>query len=277
MADEKDENQEKLLKDYSALVAEKVPEYVEPARKNPELLNDSLEKLLSVEKKTRLAGDGPSTEKVALAILQLLFDLQKWTLLNDHITLICKRRAQLKKVMQSVIQTAVQWLDKTPNEQIQRELIGTLRAVSAGKIFVEVERARMTRMLSQLEEKDGKLNEAGDILQEVQVETIGAMEVREKADFLLDQLRLCLAKKDFIRSELVAKKIAPKTMDAPDLQDLKLKYYGLMIQFHHQSRDYLSICKAYRSIFDTKQVQDNTAQWKDALKNTVILFTLVPL
>jgi 26S proteasome regulatory subunit N5 len=55
-------------------------------------------------------------------------------------------------------------------------------------MFVELERARMTKILSDIKEAEGTIAEAADILSEVQVETIGSMEIREKADFLLEQV-----------------------------------------------------------------------------------------
>ena len=36
------------------------------------------------------------------------------------------------------------------------------------------------------------------------------MERREKVDFILEQMRLCLAKKDYIRTQIISKKISPK-------------------------------------------------------------------
>ena len=39
------------------------------------------------------------------------------------------------------------------------------------------------------------------------------MERREKVDFILEQMRLCLAKKDFIRTQIISKKISPKVFE----------------------------------------------------------------
>ena len=54
------------------------------------------------------------------------------------------------------------------------------RTVTAGKIYVEVERARLTHKLSVMKEEEGDINEAANILQELQVETFGSMEKKEK-------------------------------------------------------------------------------------------------
>lgn len=45
----------------------------------------------------------------------------------------------------------------------------TLRAVQCRpvQIYVEVERARITRMLASIKEQEGKINEASEVLQEV--------------------------------------------------------------------------------------------------------------
>ena len=56
------------------------------------------------------------------------------------------------------------------------------------------------------------MDKASETLQEVAVETCGAMEKHEKADFLLEQLRLTLTQKDTIRSAIVARKVNEKTL-----------------------------------------------------------------
>lgn len=49
-----------------------------------------------------------------------------------------------------------------------------------GKIYVENERARLTHRLAKIREEEGDLQEAAKILQELQVETYGSMERKEK-------------------------------------------------------------------------------------------------
>jgi 26S proteasome regulatory subunit N5 len=39
------------------------------------------------------------------------------------------------------------------------------------------------------------------------VETYGSMEKREKIEFLLEQMRMCLHKNDFIRTQIISRKI----------------------------------------------------------------------
>jgi hypothetical protein len=143
-----------------------------------------------------------------------------------------------------------------------------------GKIFVEAERARLTRQLAKMKEEEGKVRpicrrmrwnevpcvmvvmiimtlsrlrpsfipppeiylpavqpltlycrgsccvpkvgEACDIIQDVHVETYGSLDKKEKADFLLEQIRLTLAKKDFVRTIIISKKVrVPLIIAAP--------------------------------------------------------------
>ena len=65
-------------------------------------------------------------------------------------------------------------------KEIELELIDTLRTVTEGKIYVEVERARLTHRLSMMKEAEGKIEEASKIMQELQVETYGSMDRKEK-------------------------------------------------------------------------------------------------
>jgi 26S proteasome regulatory subunit N5 len=68
-----------------------------------------------------------------------------------------------------MIQEAMTYIDKTPDQATKLELIDTLRTVTDGKIFVEVERARVTRILAKIKEDDGKVAEAADVLHDLQV------------------------------------------------------------------------------------------------------------
>ena len=42
------------------------------------------------------------------------------------------------------------------------------------------------------------------------MDTYGSMQREEKVRFVLEQMRLCLAKKDFVRAQIVSKKISTK-------------------------------------------------------------------
>jgi 26S proteasome regulatory subunit N5 len=78
------------------------------------------------------------------------------------------------------------------------------------QIYLEVPRARVTRMLSKIKEDKGDEAAASELLQDLQVETFGSMERREKTDFILEQMRLLRLRKDWDRFGITAKKINTK-------------------------------------------------------------------
>lgn len=51
-------------------------------------------------------------------------------------------------------------------------------------------------------------------------ETFGAMAKTEKINYILDQVRLCLDRKDFVRAQILAKKISPRAFaEAPKKEE----------------------------------------------------------
>ncbi|KAG9144674.1 hypothetical protein Leryth_024402 [Lithospermum erythrorhizon] len=212
-------------------------------------LEAQIEVLLNVEKQARQAGDVSATRKAATDIIQLCFDGQAWKVLNDQIVVLSKRRGQLKQAVQAMVQQAMQYIDQTPNDETKIELIKTLNT-----IYVEIERARLIKRLAKIKEAQGLIPEAADLMQEIAVETFGAMAKTEKINFILEQVRLCLDRQDYVRAQILSRKISPRVFEAdpskekrkpkegesivqeppseiPSLLELKRIYYELMIRY----------------------------------------------
>ncbi len=49
-----------------------------------------------------------------------------------------------------------------------------------------------------------------------------------------------------------------------------------MIRYYNYKKDYLEICKAYHSIYETPKVQQDLDSWIDALSNMVVFVVLSP-
>ncbi|KGN62104.1 26S proteasome non-ATPase regulatory subunit 12 homolog A [Cucumis sativus] len=262
-------------------------------------LEEAIEQLLNVEKQMRLAGDVAGTKKAATDILQLCFEAKAWRTLNDQIMLLSKRRGQLKQAVTAMVQQAMQYIDETPDIETKIELIKTLNNVSAGKIYVEIERARLIKKLAKIKEEQGLIAEAADLMQEIAVETFGAMAKTEKIAFILEQVRLCLDRQDYVRAQILSRKISPRVFDAdptkekkkpkegdniveeapadiPSLMELKRIYYELMIRYYSHQKDYLEICRCYKSIYDIPSVKENSAHWIPVLRKICWYLVLSP-
>ncbi|XP_071487476.1 26S proteasome non-ATPase regulatory subunit 12-like [Diadema antillarum] len=267
---------QKMEVDYSETVDRRLPEFEQLAKEDK--LTEALEGLLSLEKQTRTAADMHSTARILVTIVKLCFEARNWETLNEHIILLSKRRSQLKQAVVKMVQEACTYVEQTPDMETKLKLIDTLRLVTAGKIYVEIERARLTMTLAKIKEGQGDITEAANILQELQVETFGSMERKEKVDFILEQMRLCLAKKDYIRTQIISKKVSTKFFDSTDeeVQAQKLKFYKLMIELDQHEGAYLGICKHYRAIYDTTIIQNDETKWKEALKHAILYLILAP-
>lgn len=240
---------------------------------------EGIDLLLQVEKLARTANDLPTLKATCKEILSLCNETKNWNLLKENIILLAKRRGQKSAAMTLIVQDSMSYLDQlktTQDEAAEVELIMALRQITDGKIYVEKERAMLTQRLSRIHEKNGEVGLAADILQEVHVETYGAMTKLEKCTFILEQVRLTLAKRDYIRSFILSKKILRKTLEEPGFQACKLKFYHLMIEYHTHENDALELSRHWQAIFNTSTIQEDEALWIEALEHAVLFTLLAP-
>ena len=161
------------------------------------------EGLLAIEKKGRLAEDPTSTKLACCSLLEVLYNQKNYKDMQEKLVLLTKRRGQLKDVVRAMVRQCMEYVEDTDMESAldrgtKEEIIRTLQSITEGKIYVEIERARITRQLAGMKEEDGDIDEAANILQEVAVETFGSMAKVEKIAYILEQVHLCLEKKDYI-------------------------------------------------------------------------------
>lgn len=276
MADEgKDDGKiRKQEEDYTGQVDDALPPAVAKATSGK--LREAIDGLLPLEKKARIASDAHSTSRLLEAIVQMCFDAKDWDALGEYVTLLTKRRGALKMAVTKMVQKACECLEKAPDKETTLKLIATLRTVTAGKIHVEIERARLTMKLSKMHEADGKISEAADTLHELQVETYGSMDKKEKVEFILEQMRLSLAKEDHTRTAILAKKISTRYFEGEETQELKLKFYEMMKAVALHESNYLEVCKYSRQIFDTPKILADKEAYCKALEATVLYLVLAP-
>ena len=169
--------------------------------------------MLALEKTHRLAADAVAVPRLCVAILDLLRAHDDWDGVREHVAALAKRRAQLKQAIAAMVRRCMAFVDEAPDATQRRKLIETLCDATNGKIFVEVEKSRLTRKLAAMHEEEGRIEEACAVMQEVAIETYGALTRHEKLFFIEEQVRLCLAKKDYLRALILSRKINPKTFD----------------------------------------------------------------
>ncbi|EIW86896.1 26S proteasome non-ATPase regulatory subunit 12 [Coniophora puteana RWD-64-598 SS2] len=257
-------------------------------------LSEALEKLLTLEKQTRNASDLASTTRLAKAALQHCYDARDYVQLNATLNLLSKKHGQLKVVIQELVEQAIGWLPEIKQRDgIEKwlELVETLRTITEGKIFLETPRARVTLELSHYHEgltKDPKstsptskesLQIASDLLSELQVETYSSMERREKTEFILEQMRLliALARGEWVKARVNSRKVNEHFLKEKENEDLKLKFYELMIQQSLHQDAYLECAKHYEKVYETPSIkEDETGKGQTALEHIVYYLVLAP-
>lgn len=277
-------------------------------------LSTSLALLLIHEKKCRLANDAPSLVKVCKASLEICHDrYHDHEALLDTLKVLAGRRSQKSQVIGAMVQMCVQWVliaegggctlvhmdEQDGGEKAREELVVALRDITDGKIFLEAERARLTRALAIIKEQNGDLAAAADVLQEVHVETYGSLSKKEKVEFILEQMRLTLAKKDYVRAHIVGNKINRKALGEEGMECYKIRFFELMVEYHRHEKDAYELSKDYHAIYlthirmmansgtdtpvteeETKETADTDSdtdeKWMPALRATVLFLALSP-
>lgn len=166
--------------------------------------------------------------------------------------------------------------DTSLSEDDKRTLMESLREVTEGKVFLEVERARVTRRLAHVLFDNGDKHKAADVLQELAVETFGSLDRREKVEIILEQMRLNLERDDLARVNAISRKINPKFFEDEAQHDLKLSYYDIMVQVGTREERFLDVCKYYREVLATPRVREDEAQRQDTLKHVIVFLVLAP-
>ncbi|KAL7953440.1 PCI domain-containing protein [Trichoderma compactum] len=291
-------------KDFSKEVDQQLPEAESLAKTN---LQGAIEKLAALEKQTRQASDLASTSRILVAIVTLCKNAGDWSLMNDQTLVLSKKHSQLKQAITKMVQTVVGFLDDAHDLKTKLSVIETLRTVTEGKIFVEVERARVTKILSDIKKQQGDVKAATEILCELQVETFGSMDRREKTEFILAQVALCIESGDWTQAAILGRKISTRYLarkpkktaeqlekerkerekkkargeEVPeekedDTTDLKLRYYEQQITLAKHEDKYLDACKNYRQVLDTEAVEEDAAKLRPVLQRIIYFVILAP-
>uniref|UniRef100_A0A453MJ49 PSMD12/CSN4-like N-terminal domain-containing protein n=1 Tax=Aegilops tauschii subsp. strangulata TaxID=200361 RepID=A0A453MJ49_AEGTS len=113
------------------------------------------------------------------------------------------------------------------------------------------------------------------------------------------QVRLCLDRQDYVRAQILSRKISPRVFDAdtskdkrkpkegdnmvqeapadvPSLLELKRIYYELMIRYYSHNNDYLEICRCYKSIYEIPSIKEDPAKWTPILRKICWFLVLAP-
>mmetsp|Transcript_53148 Transcript_53148/g.60230 ORF Transcript_53148/g.60230 Transcript_53148/m.60230 type:complete len:453 (-) Transcript_53148:205-1563(-) len=249
-------------------------------------LKEALVMLAALEKRCRVGNDTSNLVRVCESSLQYCKDAEDDELFLTTLQTLSTRRSQKMAAIRALVHKSIPYCIKdqyTPlsvtdgsKKKARDKLVEALREISDGKIFLEAERARLTRCMAMILEQEGDMAAAADVLQEVHVETYGSLSKREKIEFILEQMRLTLAKKDYVRAAIVAGKVSRKHLNEDNMEEYKVKFFTLMAELHRYEKDAFLLAKDYHSIYSTPITLNNDSKWKEALEATVVYLVLSP-
>jgi len=236
---------------------------------------EAVDLLAPLEKQSRLGCDMKSNTRLVKHMVKLAFDGKDFDLLGETVRALCKKRSLIKFSIKSMVKDVCEMLEGINDNATKDRLIEVLRAVTAGKIYVEVERARLTKKVVDKLESEGKMDEARNMILELQIETFGSMEVKEKVQFLLHQMRLSIELNDYFRAGIISRKISVKFFEKEDndIHQMKMEYYNYMIGIGLHEENYLDVCKYYMAVF-RDPVNENAEFEKEILKRVVLYIVL---
>ena len=216
----------------------------------------------------------------------MAFDEKDYLHVRDWLLVLMKRRAQSKKACTDMVQLCMKtFMDQLPSREERFNMLSTLRQATDGKIFLEREYSQTTRDLVEMYEADGKIDEAAKIIQEIQIETYGSLENKEKVSFILYQMKLVLARQDYIRTQILSRKITKRGLAEEGMEDLKIQYYGFMVRYYVHEKESMDTCRAYQTIYDTinkaseetkTKIDASGEARKSAFQNFVLYLLLSP-
>ncbi|KAI0977961.1 hypothetical protein GJ496_004286 [Pomphorhynchus laevis] len=262
----------KTKSELARLIKERIPEVDGLARAGE--VQKALDILHSLEKESRIVNDVSSNKEIIIKIAELCIDTNRWDKLCDEIILLSKRKGLLKQAFVCLIEAGCEYVDQTPNREIKLSLIQALRQASTGKMQVELHRARLTRQLAMMKEQEGDIAAAAEILQELHIENTVVVDPEEKIDFVLEQIRLCLANKDYAKASIVSKRVNVDFFDGKIRTDLETKYFLMMINLDLHDKEYFKVCQYYIRLHDVYKREGNEDASMEMLRFAILFILL---
>ena len=103
------------------------------------------------------------------------------------------------------------------------------------------------------------------------------MPLKAIVNFLHESQKGCPATDEFVRAQIMARKINIKVFKDSEIEDLKLRFYKLIVRYHLHDHTWMEIFRAYQQMWDTPACQaDGSDIQTPTLKMMCIYLMLAP-
>lgn len=257
---------------------EVTPEFVELIKiQSISSFNDAIEELYQLEKNYRTAGDSISIGRVLVAIVQLYFESSRLVELNENIlTFAMKKHLQSDHATGEMIRECCKFSDLLTNRTDKVKLLETLKLVTNGKLYSEMERAKICKDLAAIKKEDGKIAEAISILEDLRIDTLTVLDRKDRIEIILQLMEMLIESKQFVKCLIIAKKINKQHLDQTvEYEQLKIKFYQLMITID-KNENYLRTSSHYQGILNTSPIESNFKERDKLLALAITYCVLSP-
>ncbi|KAM0673548.1 proteasome regulatory particle subunit [Gurleya vavrai] len=183
--------------------------------------------LLEQERQARLSKDEDAMTSI---ISQILLNCKDETEILTYLRLLTKRKGQIHNSLKTNINNLyhcklANFQDKNLFIKFSKDL---LTEIIEGKFYLENERILVTKTLQKFYEEENNFKDALDVIFNVPVETF-TIEERDKILYQLETLKLCLYNKDWIRCDIISKRIRKSFFSESNDKNLEVDFYNYMM------------------------------------------------
>jgi 26S proteasome regulatory subunit N5 len=239
--------------------------------------DEAIDELHQLEKKYRTAGDAISIGRILTAIVELHFDASNFIGLNESIIMFTlKKHLQSDQAIGMMLKRCCDFVDATDDRNVKMKLLETLKHVTDGKLYAEMERAKICRELSAMRKTDGDISAAIKTLEDLKIDTLTTLDRKQRIEIILQLMELLVESKEHVKCLIVAKKINKQYLDhTPEYQALKIKFYKLSIEID-KFENYLNTSRHYQAILDTEMTKEDASERQRLLTLAIVYCILAP-
>ncbi|XP_055379620.1 26S proteasome non-ATPase regulatory subunit 12-like [Condylostylus longicornis] len=174
--------------DHKSLIhiCEEMFPIIKEVAKNKNGFEKAMDLLLHLEKLTRNAKHYESNAQVLIEIASLCVETNHWRDLNDYLVILSNRKSFIEKSVVALIKHCLMIIRSIKIEKIiQLELMKVLYGITKGKNYLELERAKLSKVMADHYEEENNVGKAIEILEDLKCETISNLDNREKNIFVI--------------------------------------------------------------------------------------------
>ncbi|ELP91034.1 26S proteasome non-ATPase regulatory subunit, putative [Entamoeba invadens IP1] len=214
----------------------------------------SYTELVAIEKFARNSEKMELLNKTVTALMENAWEHSTVETLVNVFHFILTRRAQQKSAIIVVVKKCAEYIQqlKAKGDFVHYEMMSkSVCTETEGKVFVDIERARIVKDYALFLEHNKNLAEATQLMQSMHIETFTSLDKKERMDFLLVQLRISLECDDYLRAMLLSNKVNRTTIQSEGFEELRLEFCRLMVKYYSHEMNYIENCRMMLMCFET--------------------------